>query len=70
MRYQDQLQALILHADSHFNGNEVFEGGKLITEAGDVWLEFGKRLAVKLVKHKFSEFPESNRNRKSIEGLP
>ena len=53
-----------------FNGNEVFEGGKLITEAGDVWLEFGKRLAVKLVKHKFSEFPESNRNRKSIEGLP
>jgi len=43
-----------------FNSNEVFEGGELITEAGDVWLEFGKRLAVQLVKHKFSELLKSN----------
>ena len=52
-----------------FKGNEVFEGGELITEADDVWLEFGKRLAVQLVKHKFSEFL-SNGSRKSIAGLP
>jgi hypothetical protein len=57
-------------AHPSFNGNEVFEGGELITEAGDVWLEFGKRLAVQLVKHKFSEFLKSNGSRKSIVGLP
>lgn len=33
-----------------FNGNEIFEGGELITEAGDVWLEFGKRLPVQQVR--------------------
>jgi hypothetical protein len=53
-----------------FNGNEVFEGGELITETGDVWLEFGKRVTVQLVKHKFSEFLKSNGSRMSIESLP